>query len=173
MHTGAACIIISSSRPQNSPRSTKIAKEFSQIVFSHLFSLLLAQPFYLPRPSRSKNRNINKTRETHWFSSSFQRWNCSNTEAQVWICLKPSPYSRTWKPMCGVCVARDYNAARRLNTHTLVVAKEESLSYGIDGGGGWGGGGQYSPRCLTFLTGRTFTRLRVTMVPLTFPFLLD
>ena len=57
--------LISPSRPQNSPRSTRIAREFSQIVFSHLFSLLLAQPFHLPGPSRSKNRNINKTRETH------------------------------------------------------------------------------------------------------------
>ena len=75
--------------------------------------------------------------------------------------------------MCGACVARDYNAARRLNTHTLVVAEEESLSHGIDGGGGGGGGGLYSPRCLTFLTGSTFTGLRVTMVPLIFPVLLD
>ena len=38
--------------------------------------------------------------------------------------------------MCGACVARDYNAARRLNTHTLVTAEEESLSHGIDEGGG-------------------------------------
>ena len=47
--------------------------------------------------------------------------------------------------MCGACVARDCNAARRLNTHTLVAAEEESLSHGIDEGGGGGGGGCIPP----------------------------